>query len=410
MNRRRLLVLSSLILAAGPFAGLKAQDSAKPFTSEQLDQMLAPIALYPDALLAQVLMAATYPLEIVEAARWVQANPTLKGDAAVAAVKDKSWDVSVKSLVAFPQVLTTMSDKLEWTQKLGDAMIGQQKDVAESVQRLRARAQAAGNLKTTSQQKVTTQPAPSGGASAIIIEPASPEVIYVPYYNPAWAYGVWPYPAYPPYYYPPPPAYGYGTALMAGMMFGLGVAAGAAMFGGWHWGWSGGGWGNSYTSVNVNRAVNISGNNFNASRYANGQWSHDPAHRDGVPYRTQAERQEFGQTRMGTQQREQFRGQLENRGGEAANRPGGAGTMQRPEQPRAQQPRAEQPRAEQPRAEQPRSSWENRGGAFDGIDRGQSVNRDFEQGNRSWGDRGFGGGSFERGGFGGGRGGFGGRR
>ena len=411
MNRRDLLVLSSVILAAGPFAGARAQDSAKPFTSEQLDQMLAPIALYPDALLAQVLMAATYPLEIVEAARWTQANPTLKGDAAVAAVKDKSWDVSVKSLVAFRQVLTMMSDKLEWTQKLGDAMIGQQKEVADSVQRLRARAQAAGNLKTTSQQKVTTQPAPSGGASAIIIEPASPEVIFVPYYNPAWAYGAWPYPAYPPYYYPPPPAYGYGTALAAGMMFGLGVAAGSAMFGGWHWGWSGNGWGNSYTSVNVNKAVNISRNNFDANRYANGQWRHDPAHRDGVPYRTPAERQEFGQTRMGTQQREQFRGQLEGRGGEATNRAGGgAGTMQRPEQPRAQQPRAEQPRAEQPRAaEQPRSNFENRGGAFDGIDRGQGVNRDFEQGNRSWGDRNFGGGGggFDRGGRGGG---FGGRR
>lgn len=410
MNRRDFLVLSSVILAAGPFAGARAQDTAKPFTSEQLDQMLAPIALYPDALLAQVLMAATYPLEIVEAARWVQANPNLKGDAAVAAVKDKSWDVSVKSLVAFPQVLTMMSDKLEWTQKLGDAMIGQQKEVADSVQRLRARAHAAGNLKTTSQQKVTTQPAPSGGPSAIIIEPANPEVIYVPYYNPAWAYGAWPYPAYPPYYYPPPPAYGYGTALAAGMMFGLGVAAGSAMFGGWHWGWSGNGWGNSYTSVNVNKAVNISRNNFDANRYANGQWRHDPTHRDGVPYRTPAERQEFGQTRMGTQQREQFRGQLEGRGGEATNRPGGgAGTTQRPEQPRAQQPRAEQPRAEQPRAEQPRSNFENRGGAFDGIDRGQGVNRDFEQGNRSWGDRNFGGGGggFDRGGRGGG---FGGRR
>lgn len=407
MNRRRLLVLSSVILAAGPFVGLKAQDSPKPFTSEQLDQMLAPVALYPDALLAQVLMASTYPLEIVEAARWVQANPNLKGDAAVAAVKDKGWDVSVKSLVAFPQILTMMSDKLEWTQKLGDAMLGQQKDVADSVQRLRARAAAAGNLKTTSQQKVTTQPAPSGGAAAIVIEPANPELIYVPYYNPAWAFGAWPYPAYPPYYYPPPPAYGYGTALAAGMMFGLGVAAGAAMFGGWHWGWSGNGWGNSYTSVNVNKAVNISRNNFDANRYANGQWRHDPAHRDGVPYRTPAERQEFGQTRMGTQQREQFRGQLEGRGGEATNRTGGAGNLQRPEQPRVQQPRPEQPRAEQPRAEQPRPSFENRGGAFEGIDRGQGVTRDFEQGSRSWGDRG---GSFDRGGFGGRGGGFGGRR
>ena len=105
--------------------------SNKPFTAEQLDQMLAPIALYPDALLAQVLMAATYPLEVVEAARWSQANPNLKGDAAVAAVKDKSWDVSVKSLVAFPQTLQMMSNQLDWTQKLGDAMIGQQKDVAD---------------------------------------------------------------------------------------------------------------------------------------------------------------------------------------------------------------------------------------------------------------------------------------
>src|SRR5262245_60496501 len=286
MNRRRLLGWSAVVLALGPAWAVRAQDSKKPFTPEQLDQMLAPIALYPDALLAQVLMAATYPLEIVEAARWSQANPNLKGDAAVAAVKDKSWDVSVKSLVAFPQTLAMMNDKLEWTQKIGDAMIGQQKEVAESVQRLRAKAMAAGNLKTTPQQKVTTQPAPSGGASAIVIEPANPELIYVPYYNPAWAYGTWPYPAYPPYYYPPPPNYGYGSALAAGMMFGLGVAAGAAMFGGWHWGWSGSGWGNSYTSVNVNKAVNISANNFDANRYRNGEWQYDPAHRDGVPYRT----------------------------------------------------------------------------------------------------------------------------
>ncbi len=133
--------------------------------------MLAPIALYPDALLAQVLMGATYPLEIVEAARWSQANPNLKGDAAVAAVKDKSWDVSVKSLTAFPQTLQMMSNQLDWTQKLGDAMIGQQKDVAAAVQRLRAKAEAAGNLKSTPQQKVTTQS--SGGANAIVIEPAN---------------------------------------------------------------------------------------------------------------------------------------------------------------------------------------------------------------------------------------------
>jgi hypothetical protein len=310
MERRKLLALSTAALALAPFHGLRAQESNKPFTTEQLDQMLAPIALYPDALLSQVLMAATYPLEVVEAARWSQANPNLKGDAAVAAVKDKSWDVSVKSLVAFPQTLQMMSNQLDWTQKLGDAMIGQQKDVATAVQRLRAKAQAAGNLKSTPQQTVTTQS--SGGATAIVIEPASPELLYVPYYNPTWAYGAWPYPAYPPPYYPPPP--NYGAALMTGMMFGLGVAAGSAMFGGWHWGYGGGGWGNSYTTVNVNRATSIT-NNFNADRYRNGQWAHDPAHRDGVPYRTPAERQEFGQHRPDSAaQREQFRGQLDGRG------------------------------------------------------------------------------------------------
>src|SRR5262245_7170113 len=140
MKRRQLLVWSgaALTMVAGGHAS--AQDSDKPFTPEQLDQMLAPIALYPDALLGQVLMAASYPLEIVEAARWSQAHPTLKGDAAVTAVKDQNWDVSVKSLTAFPQTLEMMSNKLEWTQKVGDAMIGQQKEVAESIQRLRAKA------------------------------------------------------------------------------------------------------------------------------------------------------------------------------------------------------------------------------------------------------------------------------
>ena len=383
MNRRHLLGFSALALTLGPSV-LWAQDSKKPYTPEQLDQLLAPIALYPDALLSQTLMAATYPLEVVEAARWTQANPNLKGDAAVQAVKTKDWDVSVKSLVAFPQTLAMMNNNLDWTQKLGDAMIGQQKDVADSIQRLRAKAAAAGNLKTTPQQKVTTQT--SGSNSAIVIEPANPEVIYVPYYNPAWAYGPWPYPAYPPVYYPPPP--NYGAALATGMMFGVGVAAGAAMFGGWHWGWSGGGWGASYTTVNVNRATSISVNNFDANRYRDGQWQHDPAHRDGVPYRTSAERDRYNQARPGAQQREQFRGQAANReAGTAANRDAAAnrGAEQRPEA---------------------RGS-ENRSSAFDGVDRGGQVNRDYDRGRSSWGDRSFdrGGGGFERGGgfHGGGR-------
>jgi uncharacterized membrane protein YgcG len=278
-----------------------------------------------------------------------------------------------------------MSNQLDWTQKLGDAMIGQQKDVATAVQRLRAKAQAAGNLKSTPQQTVTTQS--SGGASAIVIEPANPEQIYVPYYNPAWAYGPWPYPSYPPPYYPPPP--NYGAALMTGMMFGLGVAAGAAMFGGWHWGYGGGGWGNSYTTVNVNRATSIT-NNFNADRYRNGQWSHDPAHRDGVPYRTPAERQEFGQHRPDSAaQRQQFRGQLEGRGAEGV------------------QNRGAEARAGENRGFENRTGGDR--GAFGDINRGGNASRDFDRGSQSWGNRGWSGGG-ERFGGGGERFGGGGRR
>ncbi|MBV8190940.1 MAG: DUF3300 domain-containing protein [Alphaproteobacteria bacterium] len=400
MKRRQLLIGSGAAVAMVIGShGLRAQDANKPFTSEQLDQMLAPIALYPDALLAQVLMAATYPLEVVEAARWSQAHPTLKGDQAVQAVKDQSWDVSVKSLTAFPQTLEMMSNKLDWTQRIGDAMIGQQKEVADSIQRLRAKAAAAGNLKSTPQQKVTTQAAPSGGSSAIVIEPANPETIYVPYYNPNVVYGTWPYPAYPPYYYPPPPNYAAATAMTGLLMFGLGVAAGAAMFGGWHWGWSGSGWGNSYTSVNVNKAVNISANNFDANRYRDGQWQFDPAHRDGVPYRTEAERQQYNQVRPDAQQREQFRGQLENRNqaNQEANRQAARNDVANRENRPAEPQRPAESRPAEPRPAQS-SAWrgdEGRGtSAFQGIERGGDVNRDYDRGSQSWGNRSFSGGSF----------------
>jgi len=393
MERRKLLALSTAVLALAPLRALHAQSTStqsttKPFTSEQLDQMLAPIALYPDALLAQTLMAAGYPLEVVEAARWSAANPNLKGDAAVAAVKDKSWDVSVKSLTAFPQVLKLMNDQLDWTQKIGDAMIAQQKDVADSVQRLRAKAAAAGNLKTTPQQKVTTQPAAAGGSSTIVIEPANPETIYVPYYNPAWAYGPWPYPAYPPPYYPPPP--NYGAALMTGMMFGLGVAAGAAMFGGWNWNH-----GNTY--VNVNRATSISANNFNASHYANGTWSHDATHRDGVPYRDPALQQKYGQNRPGSAERDQYRGQQfqnELRGGQAGQRDGAA--RSNVEQRAGAEPRAGGERAGGTQvmrgSGEARSSGAGRSDAFSGVDRGQQVNRESQRGGSYGGGRSFGGG------------------
>jgi hypothetical protein len=190
MNRRSLLAIATALLGLGMARATRAQNEQKRFSPQELDQILAPIALYPDSLLSQTLIAASYPLEIVEAARWSKANPNLKGEAAVTAVKEQSWDVSVKSLVAFPAVLMPLNDHLDWTQKLGDAMISQQQDVADSIQRLRARAEAAGNLKSGPQQTVTSQG--SGDDRTVVIEPANPDVIYVPSYNPCWAYGAWP--------------------------------------------------------------------------------------------------------------------------------------------------------------------------------------------------------------------------
>lgn len=349
MKRRNLLALGAILAVAGPGSRAMAQtptpaptatpttaasSDKKSFTNAQLDQMLAPIALYPDALLSQILMASTYPLEVVEAARWSKDNPTLKGDAALAAVKDKGWDASVASLVAFPQVLEMMNGKLDWVQNVGDAMIAQQGDVAGSIQRLRAQAQTAGTLKSTPQQTVTTQPAsagaPAGTPPAIVIEPANPETVYVPTYDPNTVYGTWPYADYPPTYFPPRPSWGYGV--FAGALgFGIGYAVGRAFFGGWGWGggwgggwhwggWGGWGWHNSYTTVNINRATYIT-NNFNRNIYHDGRWNHDPAHRHGVPYRDRHDRDRYGQHHPGIRDRDSFRGHDhgDNRGGERHN-------------------------------------------------------------------------------------------
>ncbi len=372
MQRRSLMTALAAALAASVSRAALAQDAAKPFKPEELDQMLAPIALYPDAVLAQTLMAASYPLEVVEAARWSKANPTLKGDAAVTAVKDKSWDVSVKSLVAFPQILVQLSDHLDWMQKVGDAMIAQEQDVADSIQRLRAKAADAGNLQSGTEQTVTSQG--SGTDRTIVIAPANPEVVYVPAYNPTTVYGTWPYPAYPPTYYPPPPGYGYGSALLRGLMFGAGIAAAGAIFGGWNWGR-----GNSYVNVNVNRAVNID-RNFNVNNINNGRWQHDSIHRKGVAYRDPGTRQRFNQARPGADQRQEFRGRLENRpaGGQANARPN---LPNRPAGGAAQHPNITNRAAggQHPNflnhAGAPRG-----GGAIRGVNNGQQVNREATRG------------------------------
>jgi len=283
------------LLAQGD-QGQTASGEEAALRPEEIDQLVAPIALYPDSLLAQVLAASTYPLEVVKAAQFVEQNKGLKGEKLMQAAKDKDWDPSVKAMLEFPDVLLMMNEKIDWTQKLGDAFLSQQKDVMASAQRLRQKAQESGNLKTTKEQKVIVEEQ----TKTIIIEPANPQVVYVPTYNPTVVYGAWPYPAYPPYYYYPP-GYVAGAALFT---FGVGVAVGAAWSG--HGGW-GCGWGNNEVDIDVNKTNNFTKNNYNNSeKYQKNQntknqsWQHNPEHRQGAQYPNQGTAQKYGQQRSGS--------------------------------------------------------------------------------------------------------------
>jgi hypothetical protein len=240
-----------------------AQSAAK-ISNQQLDSLTAPIALYPDALLAQVLMAATFPQDVEAAAAWSKANAKLQGDDAVKAVASEPWDPSVQSLVAFPQVLATMASKPDWVSQLGDAFLAQPNDVMDSVQRLRKQAQAAGNLKTSSQQKVVVE------QSTIQIVPANPQVVYVPTYNPTVVYGTWPYPAYPPVYVPPPPGYAIATGFATGLAFGAGVAVANSLWGGFNWNTHDVNINvNRYNNINVNNRLNVNSSTTNWNRNTN---------------------------------------------------------------------------------------------------------------------------------------------
>ena len=291
--------------AAAPTAATSSQPAFKP---EQLDQMMAPIALYPDALLAQVLMASTYPGDVADAVEWSARHKDAKGEDAVRQVADQPWDPSVQSLVAFPQLLAVLGQDPAWVQKLGDAFLAQPDAVMDSAQRLRRQADAAGNLKSNEQQvvsKQSTPPAPAAAATTgatqpaaqtIVIESADPEVVYVPSYNPSVVYGGWAYPSYPPYYYPPPPYYYPGGALIS---FGIGMAVGGALWGDLDWG-------HSDIDIDIDRY-----NNINTNRQidrGNGKWNHNAANRDGVPYRDNASRERYGNQRGGASQRDGYRG------------------------------------------------------------------------------------------------------
>jgi hypothetical protein len=325
-------------------AAQPGDDDVQPFKPEELEAIVAPIALYPDPLVAQVLMASTYPLEVIQAARLMKSKPNLKDEALNEELKKYNWDDSVKSLCSFPQTLEILNEKIDWMQKLGDAFLDQRKETMDAIQRLRAKAQAQGNLQSNEQQKVIVEavsaqpvpppppgqppPPPPADQTVIKIEPANPQVIYVPQYNPTVVYGP-PPPAYPPYYYPYPPGYAWGAAAIS---FGVGMAVGAAVWGGCNWG-------GGDVDIDVNKNNNFT-NNVNRGDRAtqiknergSGQggresFKHNPEHRGGAQYRDKGTQQKYNRAsspQAGT--RDAYRGRDQGRGGPTAGtREAGAG-------------------------------------------------------------------------------------
>src|SRR5262245_14357364 len=262
---------------------ITSQEAASKIPIEELDSLVAPIALYPDPLLAQTLAASTYPLEVIQLKQWMANNRYLKDQALADAVEKQPWDPSVQALAAFPDVVNLLGDNIAWMTDLGNAFLAQQADVMDAVQRMRATAQKNGNLNTTPEQTVQTQTG-EGGEQAIVIEPANPDMVYVPSYDPTVVYGTSAY-AYPTLYYASPAYYRAGGALA----FGAGVVLGAARGGNWGYGckWANGdiniNYNNKYVS-NSNRNNNINYGSRPSQQPAGGAWQHNPQHRGGTPY------------------------------------------------------------------------------------------------------------------------------
>jgi hypothetical protein len=314
-------MLAGLLLSAGVLLAQQAPPAPPPpdqsLSPDQLDDLVAPIALYPDPLLSQVLVATTYPLEVVQAYQWAQKNPGITGPALTQAAQQQNWDASVQALAVFPDVLKRLNDDVAWTTNLGNAFLAQQQSVMDAVQRMRQKAQQSGKLQSTPQETVATTTA--NGQPNIEIEPANPEVIYVPVYDPMWIWGA-------PMWYPYPNWWWPGRSfLTGGLYFGFGgpIDMGLYFGAGWHgwggWGWQAG-WGGRGVMVNnaFMHRYNFNGGNMGGAR-GTAAWAHDPSHRAGVPYANNSVRTQYqgnvrqnvarpsaGQVRTQMQQGERF--------------------------------------------------------------------------------------------------------
>lgn len=345
-----MIVLSLALLSPGngvavaqtptPEASAPAPEAPK-IPNDQLDSLVSPIALYPDPLLAQTLAAATYPLEVIQLQQWLAKNPTLKDKALADAVIKQHWDPSIQAMAALPDVVKQLAENISWTTDLGNAFLAQQSDVMDAVQRMRAKAQGAGNLKTSKEQKVESKQVES--KTVIVIEQADPKVVYVPSYNPTAVYGPPVYP-YPSIYYPP---------YVAGRLFafGAGVAIGAA----WNnnWGWNCG-WGRNNVNINVNNNYinNFNKTNVNNRISNNSNWQHNAQHRGPAPYSNRTVANKYGGNTRGPTTRPA--GDLPNRGPstDRPNRPSGdRPSADRPNRPSGDRPSAD--RSNRPSSDRP---------------------------------------------------------
>ena len=327
----------AFLASPGSTQAAAPQDQAAKIPPDQLDSLVAPIALYPDPMLAQTLAASTYPLELIQLQQWLAKNPGLKDQALADAVMKQPWDPSIQALAALPDVVKRLADDIQWTTDLGNAFLAQQSDVMDAVQRMRKKAQDTGNLKSTEQQKVETKVIEN--KSVIVVEQANPQVVYVPSYDPVVVYGPPVYP-YPPIYYPPAGYYAAGLAIS----FGVGMMMGAA----WGGGWGGNNNININNNNNFNRNSNIGSGNRNnigggnrpsqqPGRGGGGRgdssWKHNPQHRGGAPYGDRGTANKFGGTARGdslSNRQASARQQVGRQGGNLpSNRAGGAGVSNR---------------------------------------------------------------------------------